>query len=129
MLTRFPDLFRAGVAVVRNVGLSHLVSTTEPWIAAVATTKYGDPIRDAALLTDLSPMTWLDQLRAPLLLVHGSDDTNVPVSESEQVAQSLRHRGLPHRLIVVEGEGHELLATANRVAFVQATLRWVLTYL
>jgi dipeptidyl aminopeptidase/acylaminoacyl peptidase len=74
-------------------------------------------------------MNRLNQLQAPLLLVHGSDDTNVPVSESEQVAASLQARGHPHQLMVFEGEGHELLVTANRVAFVQATLRWVLEYL
>jgi dipeptidyl aminopeptidase/acylaminoacyl peptidase len=91
--------------------------------------KYGDPARDGELLTDLSPINRLDQLRVPLLLVHGSDDTNVPVSESEQVAESLRARGHPHQLMIVEGEGHELLATANRVAFVQATRRWILDYL
>lgn len=129
MLTRFPDLFQAGVAACGMSNFHTWYATTEPWIAAVATTKYGDPTRDAAILTDLSPMTWLDQLRAPLLLVHGSDDTNVPVSESEQVATALRHRRLPHRLIVVEGEGHELLATASRVAYVQATVGWLLEYL
>ena len=128
-LTRFPDLFRVGVAICGMSDLHTWYATTEPWIAAAAVTKYGDPVEDSELLTDLSPMNWLDQLRAPLLLVHGSDDTNVPVSESEQVAAALRRRGMPHELLVFEGEGHELLATANRVAFVQATLRWVLEYL
>jgi dipeptidyl aminopeptidase/acylaminoacyl peptidase len=129
MLTRYPDLFRVGVAICGMSNLLAWYATTEPWIAAAAVTKYGDPARDSDLLTDLSPMNSLDQLRAPLLLVHGSDDTNVPVSESERVAESLRSRGHPHRLIVVDGEGHDLLATANRVAFVQATLQWVLEYL
>ena len=50
---------------------------------------------------------------APLLLAHGSDDTNVPFSESEQVATWLDARGMPNRLVVFEGEGHELLATAS----------------
>jgi dipeptidyl aminopeptidase/acylaminoacyl peptidase len=129
VLTRFPDLFRVGVAVCGMSDLRTWYATTEPWIAAAAVTKYGDPARDGDLLADLSPMNALDRLRAPLLLVHGSDDTNVPVSESEQVAASLRSRGLPHELIVFEGEGHELLATTSRVAFVQATVRWVLEHL
>jgi len=128
-LTRFPELFKVGVAICGMSNLHTWYATTEPWIAAAAIPKYGDPARDGELLTDLSPINWLDQLRVPLLLVHGSDDTNVPVSESEQVAASLRARGLPHQLMIVEGEGHELLATANRVAFVQATLRWILEHL
>jgi dipeptidyl aminopeptidase/acylaminoacyl peptidase len=128
-LTRFPDLFQVGVDVCGMSDLHTWYATTEPWIAAAAVTKYGDPTRDRELLTDLSPMNRLDQLCAPLLLVHGSDDTNVPISESEQVAASLRSRGMPHELITFKGEGHELLATASRVAFVQATLHWVLEYL
>jgi dipeptidyl aminopeptidase/acylaminoacyl peptidase len=128
-LTRFPELFQVGVDICGMSDLHTWYATTEPWIAAAAVTKYGDPARDRELLTDLSPMNWLDNLRAPLLLVHGSDDTNVPLSESEQVAASLQSRGLPHRLITFEGEGHELLATARRVEFVQATLGWILEYL
>jgi len=128
-LTRYPHLFRVGVAVCGMSNFHTWYATTEPWIGAVAVTKYGDPTQDAELLTDLSPMTWLDELRAPLLLVHGSDDTNVPVSESEQVAAALRRRGAPHQLLILEGEGHELLATASRVAFVHATVGWLVEYL
>ena len=129
MLTRHPELFRVGVAVCGMSDLQTWYATTEHWIAAAAVTKYGDPVRDAALLRDLSPMHALDRLRAPLLLVHGSDDTNVPVGESKQVAAALRSLGVPHQLLIFEGEGHELLTTANRVAFVQATRQWVVDHL
>ncbi|MCU1455716.1 MAG: yuxL-like peptidase [Acidimicrobiales bacterium] len=129
MLTRAPELFRVGVAVCGMSDFHTWYAATEPWIAAAAVSKYGDPERDAELLADLSPRHALDQLRAPLLLVHGSDDTNVPVGESLQVAAALESLGTPHRLLVFEGEGHELLATAHRVEFVQATLGWVLEHL
>jgi len=128
-LTRYPELFRVGVDVCGMSDLHTWYATTEPWIAAAAVTKYGDPARDAELLTDLSPMQSLDRLCAPLLLVHGSDDTNVPVSESLQVDELLQWRTVPHRLVIFEGEGHDLLTTDSRVAFVQATLGWILEYL
>lgn len=101
----------------------------EAWIGAVAVSKYGDPVRDRELLADLSPLHVMVRLRAPLLLVHGADDTNVPASESVQVAAALHARGAPHRLLLFEGEGHELLATANRVHFVQATTDWLTAHL
>lgn len=59
----------------------------------------------------------------------GPDDTNVPVGESEQVAATLRSLGVPHRLLVFEGEGHVMRTTATRVAFVQATRQWVVEHL
>ncbi|MGI8756083.1 MAG: S9 family peptidase [Acidimicrobiales bacterium] len=129
MLTRFPELFAVGVAVCAMSDLGTWYATTEAWIGAAAVSKYGDPVRDRELLADLSPLPAMDRLRAPLLLVHGTDDTNVPVTESVQVAAALDARKAPHRLLLFEAEGHELLATANRVQFVQATTDWLTAHL
>ena len=124
-LVRFPELFRVGVDVCGMSDLETFYADTEPWIAAAAVSKYGDPERDRELLRALSPLHAIDRLRAPLLLVHGSDDTNVPLGEAQQVDAALTGRGVPHRLLVFEGEGHELLATPNRVAFVRAVVGWL----
>jgi dipeptidyl aminopeptidase/acylaminoacyl peptidase len=97
---------------------------TEPRIAAAAVSKYGHPERDADLLRDLSPIHRIDNLRTPLLVVHGSEDTNVPVEEAQQVVDALAAREVEHRFLLFEGEGHELLATPNRVCFVQAAVGW-----
>jgi len=81
--------------------------------------------RDADLLRALSPIHRIDRLTAPLLVVHGADDTNVPVEEAEQVIAALAARGVEHEYLLFEGEGHELLSTPNRVAFVRATVAWL----
>jgi dipeptidyl aminopeptidase/acylaminoacyl peptidase len=128
-LTWHPELFAVGIDVCGMADFASFYTDTEPWIAAAATSKYGDPERDAALLRDLSPIHRIDRLRAPLLVVHGAEDTNVPIGEAEQVVAALAERGVPHRYLRFEGEGHELLATPNRVAFVQASLDWVVTHL
>lgn len=124
-----PELFAVGVDVC---GMSDLVTfyrDTERWIAAAAVSKYGHPERDAELLRDLSPMTRIERLRAPLLVVHGAEDTNVPVGEAEQLVEALERRGIEHRYLLFEGEGHELLSTMNRVKFVQETVAWVTRHL
>jgi len=120
----FQSLVAAGVAVFATFH-----ERTEPWIAAAAVSEYGDPQRDAELLRRLSPIHRIDRLRAPLLVVHGDEDTNVPVHEAEQVVAALTDRGVEHRYLLFRGEGHELLDTANRVAFVQATVAWVTRHL
>jgi dipeptidyl aminopeptidase/acylaminoacyl peptidase len=124
-----PELFAVGVDVCGMVDLQTFYTHTEPWIAAAAASKYGDPVRDAELLHDLSPIHRIDRLRAPLLVVHGADDTNVPVEEAEQVVEALAAAGVEHRYLLFEGEGHELLATHNRVTFVEATVDWVTRHL
>ncbi len=119
-----PDLFAVGVDICGMADFETFYQHTEPWIAAAAEAKYGHPQDDAALLRELSPIHRIDRLRAPLLVVHGDEDTNVPVEEAEQVVAALAARGIPHRYLLFAGEGHELLATENRVAFVQATVGW-----
>ncbi|RZS89461.1 dipeptidyl aminopeptidase/acylaminoacyl peptidase [Motilibacter rhizosphaerae] len=128
-LVAHPDLFAAGVDVCGMSDLLTFFRDTEPAIAAAAVSKYGDPDRDADLLRALSPMTSIDRLRAPLLVVHGAGDTNVPVGEARQVVAALAERAVPHRFLLFEGEGHELLATPNRVRFVREVVAWLTTHL
>jgi dipeptidyl aminopeptidase/acylaminoacyl peptidase len=124
-----PDLFAVGVDVCGMADFETFYQNTEPWIAAAAISKYGDPSLDAPLLRDLSPIHRIDRLRAPLLVVHGDEDTNVPVEEAEQVVAALAARGIPHQYLLFPGEGHELLETENRVTFVQATVGWTAQHL
>ncbi|GAB6899691.1 prolyl oligopeptidase family serine peptidase [Kineosporia succinea] len=128
-LTWYPDLFRVGVDVCGMADLETFYRHTEPWIGAAAVSKYGSPDTDAAVLRDFSPIHRIDRLTAPLLVVHGSDDTNVPLEEAEQVVTALAERGAPHRFLQFPGEGHELLDTQNRVTFVRTTVDWACEHL
>ncbi|MBQ1014865.1 prolyl oligopeptidase family serine peptidase, partial [Micromonospora sp. M51] len=85
--------------------------------------------RDADLLRDLSPMTHIDRLDVPVLLIHGANDTNVPAGESAQVAEALAARGVPHGHLVLAGEGHDFLGRANAEAARTATAAWLTRHL
>jgi alpha-beta hydrolase superfamily lysophospholipase len=124
-----PELFAVGVDVCGIANFLTFFQNTERWIAETAVTKYGDPLRDEALLRDLSPINKIDRLRAPLLVVHGARDTNVPVSEAEQVVTALQSREIDGELLLFPDEGHELLKTHNRVRFVERTVGWVVGHL
>jgi dipeptidyl aminopeptidase/acylaminoacyl peptidase len=102
---------------------------TEPWIASAATTKYGDPETDAALLRELSPIHHVDLITAPLLVVHGAHDTNVPLVEAEQIVAALRERGAAPGFLLFDDEGHEVHGTENRTVFVREVVRWVTAHL
>lgn len=128
-LTRFPDLFAVGIDVCGMSDFHTFYEHTEPWIAAAAVSKYGDPITDRDLLTELSPMTHIDNLRTPLLIVHGENDSNVPVIEAAQLADALAARGVPHRYLLFPDEGHELLHRASRSDYLRETVDWLTTHL
>jgi dipeptidyl aminopeptidase/acylaminoacyl peptidase len=124
-LAWFPELFRVGVDVCGISDFATFYAQTEPWIAAAAVTKYGDPEANAGLLRELSPIHSVDRITAPLLVVHGTFDTNVPIVEAEQIVAALRERGASPGFLLFEDEGHEVHSTANRAVFVREVVRWV----
>jgi dipeptidyl aminopeptidase/acylaminoacyl peptidase len=128
-LVTYPELFAVGVDVCGMANFATFYAHTEPWIAAAAVGKYGHPEHDRKLLRDLSPLTRIDRLTAPLLVVHGANDTNVPVCEAEQVVAALRAGGVPHRYLLFEDEGHDFLSRANREAYVVAAVAWLTHHL
>jgi dipeptidyl aminopeptidase/acylaminoacyl peptidase len=128
-LAWFPDLFAVGVDVCGISDFATFYARAEPWIADAATTKYGDPDADASLLQELSPLHRVDRIAAPLLVVHGAHDTNVPLGEAQQVVDALRERGASPGLLIFDDEGHEVHGTDNRVVFVREVVGWVTAHL
>lgn len=124
-LTFHPALFAAGVSICGMSDLTTFYRNTEPWIAAAAYPKYGHPVGDRELLEQLSPLQRVDQLRAPLLVVHGAHDTNVPVSESEQIVEKLRLAGRPVELLLFPGDGHRIEKRESRAVLTLAVKRWL----
>ena len=128
-LTTFPDLFDVGIDVCGMSDFATFYEHTEPWIAAAAVSKYGHPVHDAQMLRELSPIHRIDRVRAPLMVVHGENDSNVPVIEAEQVVAALAARDHPHRYLLFPGEGHELLHRTSRAEYLHATIDWLRTHL
>jgi dipeptidyl aminopeptidase/acylaminoacyl peptidase len=128
-LTEFPDLFAAGVDICGIVNFETFMAHTEPWMAKISRIKYGNPDTDLEMLRRLSPIHKIQRLIAPTIIVHGANDTNVPVSEAEQVVESLKSRGVPFEYIFLSDEGHGLSKTANRVRATIAIVGWFEKYL
>lgn len=128
-LTWYADLFAVGVDVCGMVDLETFYANTEPWIAEAAHSKYGHPERDRDLLRALSPIHRIDELTAPLLVVHGAHDTNVPLHEAEQVVAALDARRVPSEFLLFRDEGHEIHKLANTSFFVETVVDWLTRHL
>jgi dipeptidyl aminopeptidase/acylaminoacyl peptidase len=124
-LTFYPDLFAAGVTICGMTDLTTFYRNTEPWIADAAYPEYGHPVSDRELLERLSPLRRADALTAPLLVVHGAHDTNVPVSESEQIVDALRRAGRDVRYLLFSDDGHEIVKRENHAALAEAMTDWL----
>ncbi|MHA6758615.1 S9 family peptidase [Streptacidiphilus sp. PAMC 29251] len=124
-LVRNPAVFRTGIDVCGMSDFATFFAGTEPWIAESAAVKYGHPERDRELLRKLSPLGAVGALRVPLLAVHGAQDTNVPLGESEQFVRAAREHGVRAELLVAPDEGHEFTHRANRELFYRTAADWL----
>jgi dipeptidyl aminopeptidase/acylaminoacyl peptidase len=110
-----PELWAAGVDVVGISSLVTFLENTAPWRRRVREREYGSLERDYDFLLEASPLTHVERIRAPLLLIHGSNDPRVPLSEAEQIHRVLTDKGIPCELLVYADEGHGLAKLANRL--------------
>jgi dipeptidyl aminopeptidase/acylaminoacyl peptidase len=124
-MTFHPALFAAGITICGMSDLTTFYRNTEQWIADGAYTKYGHPVSDRELLERLSPLRRVDALAAPLLVVHGAHDTNVPVGESEQIVDALRAAGRDVRYLLFSDDGHEIAKRENRATLAAAMREWL----
>ena len=114
-MTMFAGAYDAGVAMVGMASLVTFLKNTAPYRRALRAAEYGDPDKDLEALKKLSPLTYLDQVKAPLLIIQGANDPRVPVGEAIQMHEALDHRKVPSELIVFADEGHGAQKRGNQV--------------
>jgi dipeptidyl aminopeptidase/acylaminoacyl peptidase len=105
-MSMFAGAYDAGA---ENVGFSSLVTflqNTAPYRRPLRISEYGDPDKDREALIKLSPITYIDTIKAPLLLIQGANDPRVPVGEAVQVYRALQAKKLPAKLMIFADEGH-----------------------
>jgi dipeptidyl aminopeptidase/acylaminoacyl peptidase len=110
-----PSLWAAGVDIVGISDLVTFLENTSDYRRAHREREYGSLAHDRAFLTEASPLTHADAIRAPLFVIHGRNDPRVPVSEAEQLVANLTARGVPCTLRIYEDEGHGLARLDNQL--------------
>ena len=80
------------------------------------------------LLEALSPADQAARADAPLLLIHGKDDTVVRIEQSQRMASALRRVGKPVTLLELDGEDHHLSIETTRLATLEAMMAFVLKH-
>ncbi|MEO1731808.1 MAG: prolyl oligopeptidase family serine peptidase [Pseudomonadota bacterium] len=76
-------------------------------------------------LDGLSPVTLAERADAPVLLVHGRDDTVVPFVQSAMMADALKDKGKPFEFVELDGEDHNLLQADTRLRMLKAAMAFV----
>ena len=95
--------------------LVHDYTLTKDRYGAWYASEMGTPETHAALFKERSPVTYLDRVRAPLLVLQGANDTDVPKVESDLVVARLRARKHAVDYHVYANEGHVFTRRENRL--------------
>ena len=79
-------------------------------------------------MTAISPARLAARADAPVLLIHGADDSVVSIVESQEMERALRAAGKPVEFVVMKGEDHWLSRDATRKAMLAASVDFVEKY-
>jgi dipeptidyl aminopeptidase/acylaminoacyl peptidase len=134
-VTVTPDFFAAAVDYVGISSLPNFMRTLPEFLKPLIGNSWyryvgdpEDPAQEADMLTR-SPITMVDRIRTPLLVVQGANDSRVVKQEADNIVGALRARGVPVEYIVADDEGHGFQNPENLVAMFHAMDRFLAEHL
>ncbi len=99
---------------------NHLEITTRYWDRF-----WGVAEHDDEALKAISPINHLQAVTAPILLIHGRDDTVVPFAQSDVMLTALKRAGKPVELLTLKHEDHWLSSSETRLQMLEATVAFL----
>jgi len=114
-VTKAPEVWAAGVPIVPFVNWFTEIQNEDPVLQQSDLATMGDPEKNKELFHDRSPIFFVDQVRAPLLLLAGGHDPRCPHEESQQVVDAIKKRGGTVELKIYENEGHGFARVENQI--------------
>lgn len=90
------------------------------WKQNMGASRIGD-----AGLDEISPAKFADRITIPVMLMHGPDDTVVPIKQTDIMADAMRRAGKPVEVVRLEGEDHWLSRGGSRTKMLEATIRFL----
>jgi dipeptidyl aminopeptidase/acylaminoacyl peptidase len=130
---RHPDRFRCVISVSGPTDRTLSFTASDAAYGASgrkALEKYiGDPGAHPDELLRISPIYRAAEIKAPLLLIHGTEDDRVDYENARRLVRMLNIAGRPPSLIRLDGEGHGIRAMKNRVMAFPAIAAFLSEYL
>ena len=117
---RHAEYFRAAVDIFGPSNLFTFIESVPEFWKPVMDVWVGNPERDGDKLVEDSPMTYLDGMTKPMLVIQGANDPRVVKAESDQIVEKLRTLGREVEYLVLEDEGHGFTKKENELRVYKA---------
>jgi len=124
-MTEHPDLWKAGVDIVGISNFVTFLKNTAAWRRSLRESEYGSLEHDLETLERVSPIHKIDKIVAPLMIIQGDNDERVPLSESIQMYEKLKEKGLQVELMRFADEGHGLAKLNNKIKAYSRVIQWL----
>ena len=128
-ITNTPELYAAAVDYVGVSNLFTFMETIPPYWEPYKKMLYemvGDPnTKDSIMMKANSPVFHTDKIKAALFVAQGANDPRVKKSESDQMVDALKKRGINVQYMVKENEGHGFHNEENRFDFYKAMTKFL----
>jgi len=124
-----PDIWRAAVEEYGIISWSSMLKSSDPLLDEYLKALLGNPEENRKIYEADSPITYIRNEKAPLLVLQGDNDPRVPREEAEQVVQILKKEGRTVDVHYYANEGHGFVKRENQIDAIRRTIAWFDEYL
>ncbi|TAN01852.1 MAG: S9 family peptidase [Rhodanobacteraceae bacterium] len=124
-----PDVWAAAVEEYGIINWFTMLKHEDPFLRQYEMSLLGDPVKDRKIYEAASPITYIKNAKAPLLVLQGDNDIRVPKEEAEQVVSILKNAGRTVEAHYYPNEGHGFTKRENQIDALERTAAWFDRYL
>lgn len=124
-----PDIWAAAVEEFGIIDWYTMLKSSDPLLQQYEKSLLGDPEKDRTVYENASPIKYIREARAPLLVLQGENDIRVPKEEAEQVVNILRQQGKTVDVHYYPHEGHGFAKRENQIDALKRIVDWFQKYL
>jgi dipeptidyl aminopeptidase/acylaminoacyl peptidase len=124
-VTRLPQYWAAAVDIFGPSNLVTFAKAVPPTWKRFIARFVGDPETEADFLMERSPITYVDNVQTPLLVIQGATDPRVVKGESDQLVDKLKSLGRDVEYVVFDDEGHGFTKRANELKAYGLAAGWL----
>jgi dipeptidyl aminopeptidase/acylaminoacyl peptidase len=128
-VSRLPDYWAAAVEFFGPSNMLTFVKSVPPHWQRFMDEWVGNPETDREMLIEHSPVTYVEQIKAPLFVIQGAMDARVAKAESDQIVERLRACGVDVRYDIYEDEGHGFTKRDNEIKAYRDATEFLENYL
>ncbi|HEU4619241.1 MAG TPA: S9 family peptidase [Gammaproteobacteria bacterium] len=121
---RTPDAFAAAVEMYGIIDWRTMWDHEDPLLQAYQRSLLGSPDEAPAVYDATSPITYIQAVKAPLLVLQGENDIRVPAGQAREVVKALKAKGNVIDSVFYPAEGHGFLKKEDQLDALKRTVAW-----